>query len=245
MRKNLIIAVLCAGAAAPSHADTLSPFVKNVLTHVMLHEMAHGLIREFDLPVVANEEDMADSFATSYINMHFDERKSIITDRTDSWFYEAAQDDPADLRLQSEHAPDIRRAYRTLCLLYGMSPADYGDVVDGRPFSERDLTDCGEIGEQTANGWMRTIAPLQTNAPSQNVVVSYDDVYLADAVQGSGVLEEVARIARRFDWPEQITLALKDCGNGTGAYWSRSTRTITLCDSYVDRFQSQDFALNP
>ena len=236
--------LVSAGLAAPAQADELSPFVENVLTHVLLHEVAHALIREFDIPVLANEENMADSFATAFITSQFDPDISapMIMDRVISWFYEAAQDD--EPRLQGEHEPDIRRAYRTLCMLYGTSPADYAHLTEPYPFSNRDLADCGEIAEQKEAAWDRVLTPFLADAPSPNVEVAYGDVYLAEATRNSGVMEDVADIARRYDWPEKITFALRDCGDGTGAWWSRSEKTITLCDSYVDRFQSQDFAIN-
>jgi len=57
------VILLSADSAFANNPD-LSDFSKNVVTHVLYHELAHALIREFDLPVLTNEEAMADSFAT-------------------------------------------------------------------------------------------------------------------------------------------------------------------------------------
>ena len=48
-------------------SETITPFAENVLFHVVLHELAHGLVREFDLPILGNEETLADAFATHYV----------------------------------------------------------------------------------------------------------------------------------------------------------------------------------
>jgi len=240
MRQGLIAASICAGLAGPAKADDLSPFVEGVLFHVLLHEMAHGLIRTFDLPVLANEEDMADTFATGFVIRNAGDPVEIITARTNSWFYEADQN--PDLDLAGEHPADLRRAYRTLCMLYGSSPADYENIVANHPFTEGDLADCGETAEQQMDAWDAILAPHLGDTASQNVTITYEDVYLAQALRNSEIMDDIAMLARRYDWPDQITFALKGC-SGT-ASWSRSTRTISLCDSYIDRFQSQDVAIN-
>jgi hypothetical protein len=40
----------------------------------MVHELGHALIREFDLPILGNEETMADAFATHYLTTHLPDR---------------------------------------------------------------------------------------------------------------------------------------------------------------------------
>jgi len=47
--------------------EKVSQFAEDVLFHVVMHEMGHALVREFDLPVLGNEETLADTFATHYI----------------------------------------------------------------------------------------------------------------------------------------------------------------------------------
>ena len=62
LRSSLFLLLLLSGI--PALADTeISPFAKNVVRHVLMHELAHALIREFDLPVLGNEENIADSLS--------------------------------------------------------------------------------------------------------------------------------------------------------------------------------------
>ena len=55
-------------------SDKAIEFAEDVVLHVDLHEIGHALIREFDLPVLGNEETMADAFATHYLAYHLPER---------------------------------------------------------------------------------------------------------------------------------------------------------------------------
>ena len=80
---------ICLFITYPSIADEpeteLTRFAENVTLHVVLHELGHGLIREFDLPILGNEETMADAFATFYLTHYMPERaKAIIEARTRS-----------------------------------------------------------------------------------------------------------------------------------------------------------------
>ncbi|MEO0661412.1 MAG: DUF4344 domain-containing metallopeptidase [Planctomycetota bacterium] len=77
--------------AGPVPEDEASvAFAADVLVHVGLHEMAHALVREFDLPVLANEEALADAFATWYLVEHMPDRApAVLGARVASLMYEA------------------------------------------------------------------------------------------------------------------------------------------------------------
>src|SRR5688572_9004733 len=69
-----------------------SSFARDVTLHVVLHELGHALIREFDLPVLGNEETMADAFATHYLTTYLPERAlDVLTARVRSLSYEAGE----------------------------------------------------------------------------------------------------------------------------------------------------------
>jgi len=63
---TLPIAMLLLLCSHASYANKDSDqFVEDVLMHVVLHEIGHALIREFDLPILGNEETMGDAFAAT------------------------------------------------------------------------------------------------------------------------------------------------------------------------------------
>lgn len=241
-----LTALLAAGVLGQSASakTELTPFATNVATHVLYHELAHALIREFDLPVLANEEAMADAFATVAVTTwHRDRASAIITDRVRSWIYEDAEVTPEDYDFKGEHLLDIRRAYQAGCLFYGLDPAEFAGHVTFLELSERDLSDCSDTGPDQQLGWERTLAPhmLPDGTRSGLVEAIFGEGPMKDAVAQSGLIQTFAADVARFDWPAPITLHFDHCDRG--AYWSRSTRTITLCDDYVQRFITQGRAL--
>lgn len=232
-------------SADVSAADTGLPvFAQNVTTHVVFHELAHALIREFRLPVISNEEVMADSFATIWITQqHTDKAAGIVIDRVRSWLYEDSQTDPASYDFKGEHELDIRRAYQAACLFYGADPATWKEDVAWLDFSEDDLSDCSDTAPDQVEGWNAILAPhiRPDGDPSSNVEVIYGEGPMAASMKATGVLEVIAMDLRKFDWPEKITLHFDHCDQG--AFWSRSERTIMLCDDYVQRFVEQGRAV--
>ena len=223
-----------------AYAKDLQEFEKGVLTHVLYHELGHALIREFGLPVLANEEAMADSFASVWITQKLrDDAPSIITSRARSWILEDSEFGPETYDFKSEHLLDIRRAYQAACILYGADPADWSHHVDWLEFTEDDLADCADTSPDQIDGWTSILEPLTYQYGNKDgaVETEYSSGEMATTVKRSGVLEMVADDARRFRWPNGIKFRYEQC-NG-GAYWSRSERTISLCESYVLRFIDQ------
>ncbi len=225
--------------------DRLSLFARNVTTHVLIHELAHALIREFDLPVLGNEEVIADAFATLYIAEALPERaRAIVTDRARSWIVEAAEF-PGTPDLKGEHPPDARRAYRAICLLYGYDPERYGDLPSWAGLSDNDAAGCAEAAPEIARSWRRALAQLLApdGFETREFRIAYGDSPLTETLRASGLMEEIGAEITRFDWHSQITLLFEACDGGAG--WSRSRRTIRLCDSYLQRFLDQEAAAAP
>ena len=123
---------LCALACIPHAAAAeieISDFAENVVTHVLLYELAHAIFRELDVPILSNEEAQADAFATFYVTQYLkDEAPDIILARANSWLFEDSEVSPQDYDHKGEHPLDVRRAYQTLCLFYGADPAEYSGL---------------------------------------------------------------------------------------------------------------------
>lgn len=240
----LLVFAVSIGSFASDHkkaTPTLSQFTENVLTHVLLHELGHAFFKEFQIPVLANEEDMADSFATTYITQHMpDQAVAIVTARAQSWMIEDTEVSPEHYDHQGEHPLDIRRAYRAMCRLYGNDPTNWGWTVEWVGFSEGDLNDCSDLAANQRRSWQRVLTPLRMaeDQRSENVVTLYGEGPYKQTMIENGLVERIADIARQYDWPEKIYIHFDHCD--WGAQWSRSRRTVTLCDDYVVRFMEQD-----
>ena len=228
-------AALLATLAMPAAAGDLPAHAVDAARHVMLHELAHGLIRELDLPLTGNEEVAADAFATLALPRIYggDAARIAIAYAAQQAHDHAERGAGAPW---SEHPPDLWRAYRAACLLYGADPARFGGVADWAELDEDDRADCSDTAPDQQAGWERLLAPHMRGdgGPSPNVEVIHGEGPMVEAMSASGVMEEIGEIGRAFDWPEPITLHFDHC-DGT-ASWSRTERRVLLCDAYVARF---------
>jgi len=217
-----------------------SKFAKDVTLHVVLHELGHAVIREFDIPVLANEETMADAFATYYLTTYMPERAvDVLTARVTSLMIEAGEE-AGGVDWSGEHDHDARRANQIAALAVAADPVKYEPVADVVKMSAEDIEDAVDYGGELRRSWRRVLAPLwmPEGAASSEAKVAYDDasVFLIRLCE-DGLSREIESALRRFDWHSQVTIRFVE-GDGK-AGWSRSARTVTVHSAYVRRFVAQ------
>lgn len=230
--------------AALAAWEPISPFARNVALHVPLHEPGHAVFREFGVPILAAEETMADSFATTMLTqLMVDDAVAVVSDRARSWMIEDAEPVAAglDLRgeMRAEHDLDLRRAHQALCLLYGADPAEWAEATAWVGFTADELAVCSDTEPDQIDGWGKVLAPhiLPPDDRSANVEAIYGEGPMAEAMRAAGVMEQVAEVARRLDWSDPIVLHFHHCD--VGGSWSRDDRTVLLCDDDAARFVAQ------
>lgn len=227
--------------AAEQHDDGLpvSAFAKDVTLHVVLHELGHALIREFDIPVLANEETTADAFATYYLTTYLPDRAvDVLTARTTSLMIEAGESPGVDWR--GEHDDDARRAYQIAALAVAADAEKYKALAAVVGMSENNIKKAQDYGGEIRRSWRRVLAPLwmPDGAASGEASVIYDDgnAFLIRLCEG-GLASEIETAIKRFDWHSEVTVSFV---NGDGkAGWNRSRRTVTVHSAYVRRFVGQ------
>lgn len=228
-------------SARPSPLVPHSDFAANVTLHVVLHELGHAVIREFDLMVLGNEETMADAFATHMLTEHLPERAlGAISARVASLMIEA-NDVPRDQwAVRGEHNNDARRAYQITALAIAADRSKFASVATIVGMSERDMDRAMDYGSDIHRAWRRTLAPLVMPAgmPSKEARFRADEATTVFVQTGEPCLrDEIESVLRRIDWHSQVTVEF--VGGRGGAAWSRSTRTITVGSEYVERFIEQ------
>jgi hypothetical protein len=228
-------------AAAADRFDDVevSAFARDVTLHVVLHEVGHALVREFDLPVLGNEEAVADAFATWYLTTYMPDRAvDVLTARVRSLMIEAAQD--AQVDWSGEHDHDARRAHRIAALAVAADAEKYRPVAAVVGMSEDDVRDARDYGAEIHRSWRRVLAPLWMpdglGSPEARVVHDDGSAFL-DRLCSGGLAHEIESALARFDWHSQVTVRFVE-GDG-GAQWNRSRRTITVHSEYVVRFVRQ------
>ena len=226
---------------ARERAVEVSKFAKDVTLHVVLHELGHALVREFDLPVLGNEETVADAFATHYLTTYLPDRAvDVIKARTTSLMIEAREIPREEWSVSGEHNNDARRAFQIAALAVAADPKKYSAVAQIVGMSEQQIKRSIDYGAEIHRSWRRVLGPLWMPhgvASSEGRVVWDPKNPFVKQLCSDGLAEELASVIKRFDWHSQTTIHFVE-GDG-GASWSRSKRTITVHGEYVRRFVEQ------
>jgi hypothetical protein len=232
---------LAAAAGAAFSPVPVSAFAADVTLHVVLHELGHAVIREFDLMVLGNEETMADAFATHLLTEHFPEHAArAISARVKSLMIEADEVPRDKWTVRGEHDNDARRAYQIAALAIAADKDKYSEVADLVGMSERESTRAKDYGSDIHRAWRRTLAPLMMpeGRGSKEARLRVDEATREFVDAGEPSLGSVIESAvRRIDWHSQVTVDF--VGGEGGAAWSRSNRTITVNGEYLRRFIAQ------
>lgn len=221
--------------------EPVSDFAKNVTLHVALHELGHALIREFDLPVLGNEETMADAFATHYLTKHMPKRAAeVLQARIESLTIEARELPRAEWTVRGEHNSDARRAFQIAALAIAADRSRYAPLARLVGMSDSEVRKSADYGAEIHRSWRRVLRPLwmPRGQVSNEAAVKFDaEDRVASELEASGLHQELRAVLGRFDWHSMVKLHFA-AGDG-GAGWSRSRRTITIRSGYVRRFIKQ------
>lgn len=273
MKRFLLAAVLSLGLAAPSVAQTpprvrlappqsLSPlavslqqFTRGTLRFVILHELGHGLVDLYDLPVLGREEDAADRFATFWMSP--DSQGEDGTDAVAAmewWLASAKQSDASREQLPwwDEHGMDEQRAYQIACLLYGASPDDFGPLAGRMGIPERSRRRCLNEAVQNTVSWSKLLKGQVSqlrNLDGYFTNLTYmeagpDTADAAELAKRYGILEEAREIIRQFrhtDVNTTVKVIGRDCGV-SNAFWNSETKELTLCYELVNEVAATGMA---
>ena len=233
-------------AVAAATGEPLSPvpvcaFAADVTLHVVLHELGHAVIREFDLMVLGNEETMADAFATHMLTEYFPERAhAAITARVTSLMIEADEVPRDKWTVRGEHDNDARRAYQIAALAIAADKNKYASIAEIVGMSERDINKARDYGADIHRAWRRTLTPLLMPADKRSTEarIRADGATQAFVEAGEpSLLSTIESAIKRIDWHSQVTVDF--VGGDGGAAWSRSDRTIKVNGAYLQRFIAQ------
>ena len=125
---------------------------------ILYHELGHGLIDVYGLPIPGNEEDAADSFSAVAL---------IDAGAPDAVVYAAIfwlmleEQYGGELNFADEHSMNMQRFYNLLCWVYGSDPREYDYLVEYFPdlASRIEGGRCEAEYEQQSDSWHELAAP--------------------------------------------------------------------------------------
>lgn len=243
MIRSLLTAALLAGPAMADEA-TIRAIVLSNAEHTMWHEAGHALVSEFNLPLLGQEEDAVDSFATLWMLEDEDAaRLERLLDVAELWLI--SHDEQANEGLEpvyyGEHDLDAQRGLRVLCFIAGEGPGRAHEMVADWGLPAERAETCEEDYAQALDGWDTLLAEFvlrEDEAPSEiDVVYRPSDSPWRDILIEDELLDYVAgSLAHTYAFEPGLLVEADDCG-AANAFWDPSVRTITLCYELMDYFE--------
>lgn len=236
--------VLGANVAQANDIDDPQAFIDANLQHILQHEVGHALIELLELPVLAQEEDAADLYATMDVLDSFDdaEAQSILTYAVIANLALAAQTGtPETADYYDEHDLDIQRAYRIVCLGFGTDEDVFQTLADRFEMPEDRRDSCIDDAYRSWESWEKVLSPHRreedAQPSAQNVSVDYikNDEFsdVRDYFMEISLLEETAHyLDENFKLP-QLLLKADYCGEAN-AFFDPEERSVTLCYELYD-----------
>ena len=214
-------------------------FIVGNMLFVMLHELGHGAIEQFKIPILGREEDTADNFAIIRlleVGSAFSHR--ILVEATRGWFLSDRRDRDSKepLYYYDEHGLDKQRAYQIVCIMVGSDPVEFKDLADQTKMPDDRQSTCKIDYDTAFSGWSTVLKPdlRSPEQPKTKIDVTYGDgqgtldVY-AQGFRSLRMLEAVRdRAADLLAWPTPFTLEMQTCGVINGM-WQHGQNKLTLC----------------
>ncbi len=242
---------LGAEAVAPERAE----FVIGNAYYVLLHEFAHVIMHDFDIPILGNEEDAADTLAaTALIRLDkqmaandFRHTKMLLMagDANRILWQRGFELENLEAAYWANHPLSVQRAARIFCLVYGSDMETFEPLpgMVNMPFFRADW--CEEEYESADAGreWVRrTYALSEEVRGGTEVAVTYQKATqpthqaIESFLKRENMLEKTADYARRYlHLPSELTLSARSCGV-PDAYWDEDARRIVLCYELMEVF---------
>ena len=228
-------------------------FVVGNLVFVMLHEFSHLIIEDFDVPVLGNSEDAADTLAAvtliradrAHPERDFRLIRMLLTAADANrilWQRGLEKDNP--VVYLARHPLSAQRAARISCLAYGSDPELLEPLPDivGLPEFRADWCEEEFADAEKAWLWVRdsfvrkstgTVSEHQfaygsTRDPGRQTIREW-------LVQNEALERAIAHVGRTVLLPDEITLRTRSCGS-PDAYWDGNTRELVLCYQLIEAF---------
>src|SRR5262245_5336146 len=164
---------------SPEKKKQLVEFVIGNTLFVLTHELGHGVINEFNMPVLGREEDAADSFAivtALKMGSAFSERVLIEAGKGQVFSSKQDKKEGNALAFYDEHGLDLQRAYNIVCFMVGADPAKFTKLANDTKLPEYRQKGCAFEWKNMEWSWEEMLKKnLRGDKPKLDVKVTYED----------------------------------------------------------------------
>jgi hypothetical protein len=225
-------------------------YARDNATYTLYHEVGHLFVDQFELPMLAKEEDAADNLATLMILDAYDASEDGAILYNAFWYWsltdaEQAGQEIDQASLFDEHSLDKQRAFAMVCLVVGKDKDEFADIAQEWELDADQQEACGGTYEQAKTGWDKVLDPHRTpNEGDPKISVVYDEPgagseWAAEILQSGEVLEDVARtVEASYTLPNDVVFRAADCGQAN-AFYSSWDATVTMCYEFVAYYYDQ------
>lgn len=142
-------------------ATAVDEDIIGVTNGLLFHELGHGLVTLYDLPVTGKEEDAVDQLSTLLLASGDEEHQSYAIHTINAW---AAMSESKEAlsqteRLADEHSLSAQRYYNWACWLYGSDPERFDSVVNDEVLPEGRRERCPSEYAQIHKSWNTLLGP--------------------------------------------------------------------------------------
>ena len=227
---------------SPAKKKQLVEFIIGNTLFVLTHELGHGLINEFNMPVLGREEDAADSFAiVTALKMGPSFSQGVLIEAAKGQVFSSKRDkkEGNKLAFYDEHGLDLQRAYNIVCFMVGAHPEKYTQLANDTKLPEYRQKGCAYEYKNMDWSWDEMLKKhVRGDKPKLDVKVTYEETkkfaVQEHILRKIGLLEGiVAHSTDRFAWPNQWSVEAKSCGDANASWRSRK---LTLCYELANYF---------
>ena len=223
-------------------------YMMGFAVRIIYHEFGHGLVSEFNIPVLGREEDAVDSFAV--INMIADDDDpalDALIERVIDVFYDFGETRDSEW---AQHSFDAQRAAMVLCLLVGHDPESYTDMALESGMPQDRIDGCAWDYKKAVESWDALLGEnelAEDEAPPYEIEIAWNDATpeLQEAqnlLQASGIAEAIAwQIESTFRLTAPMTLSFEVC-NERNAYFIPAERKVKFCYEYGEYLRTASIA---
>lgn len=143
-------------SAGIENLDEYNSALKATWAFVFLHELAHAVIDQYDVPIITREEDAADGFAAMFLIRSNAADAALLA--ADLWNPELVTQ-PVVQSAADEHSFNAQRYYNMLCLVYGSAPRRYEALTANGTLPDARAEKCRAEYNEQLEAWERLLEP--------------------------------------------------------------------------------------